>query len=579
MSVEPSFGELKSDKDSIKAPPPEAPFRIVVLGDFSGRASRGEVGDSDDIANRKSFKIARDNFDDIMKKVGVKLSLKDLHDGETAELEFNTLEEIHPDTICEQVSKFNDLDSDDQGKLLSSILHHPHFQGIESAWRGLYWLLARVKEIRQVQGVLVDISQEELIADVMAQDNLTKSGLYRMLVEKPAAKIDGQPWSVLIGLYTFKLTGQHLNALCRMGKIAREAAAPFLAAAPVEVSSKDWEMAIEVQPLWSALRKRPEAAMIGLAMPHFLLRLPYGSNTKSIEKFEYEEWTGPKDANGYLWGNPALGCACLLAMSFAKEGWAFKAGKQLELAEMVMHTYTDEDDDRVGRMAEAMLTRKEGEKIAPLGLMNFVCSKNRDIIELVRFQSLGEPAKGQSLVELLAQWGQKGAIKLPPLSTKMGVGGPSATAVGGAAPPPPKAAASAAKEEASEETAEEETPAEESAADEAPAEEAAAEEKPAEEEMDPELAALMKQLEGGGDEAPAAEEKKEEEKPAEEEMDPELAALMKQLEGGGDEAPAAEEKKEEEKPAEEAPAEEEMDPELAALLKQLEGGEETPPAE
>jgi len=75
------------------------------------------------------------------------------------------------------------------------------------------------------------------------------------------------------------------------------------------------------------------------------------------------------------------------------------------------------------------------------------------------------------------------------------------------------------------------------------------EEPPKEEEyqMDPELAALLKNLEA-----------KEEPKPEEDAMDPELAALLKNLEA-----------KEEPKPEEDA-----MDPELAALLKNLEPKEE-----
>src|SRR5262249_51993575 len=156
--------------------------------------------------------------------------LTDLPDDTTAELKFGALDEIHPDVVYDQVSKFGDLDSDDQTKLMSAIMHHPHFQGAESAWRGLYWLLARVKAFRQVQGVLVDISKEEFVGDLLANDDLTKSGLYQMLVEKPAAKIDGQPWALLLGLYEFNFTGDDLNALGRMAKIAREAAAPFLAA-------------------------------------------------------------------------------------------------------------------------------------------------------------------------------------------------------------------------------------------------------------------------------------------------------------------------------------------------------------
>lgn len=583
MAVEISFGELKGAKESVKAPPPETPFRIVVLGDFSGRANRQEVGSSDDIAGRKSYKIGRDNFDDIMGKVGVKLELPGVDKGDKHVLKFNGIDDFDADSVCAQVDKINDLDEDDQTKLLAGLLHHPDFQGVESAWRGLWWLLARIKEFRQVQAVLMDVSQAEFTADLLGSEDLTKTGLYQLLVEKPAAKVDGQPWALLVGLYNFEITGQNANVLGRMAKIAREAVAPFLASVPVAVADKDWKFPDEVFPNWEALRQLPEAPVLGLAMPRFLLRLPYGANTKSIDKFEFEECPDPKDLGVYLWGNPALLCACLIAQSFAKDGWTCKAGSVLDLPEMVMHVYTDEDDDRVSRMAEAMLARKEGEKIAPLGFMNFICSKNQDVMQLIRFQSLGQPAKGQTLVELMGQWGQKGAVKLPPSSSKppisakvevKGDGEPAAPAKAAPGKSAPAKAAKAAPppdEETHEEEAahEEETPAEEASAEETPAEEAPAEEaaEPAAggDETDPELAALMKQLEGGDD---AAKEPDAEEKPAggDEEMDPELAALMKQLEGGGDDAAKDEGKKEEKA------GDEEMDPELAALMKQLEEG-------
>ena len=579
MAVEISFGELKGAKESVKAPPPETPFRIVVLGDFSGRANRQEVGSSDDIAGRKSYKIGRDNFDDIMGKVGVKLELPGVDKGDQHALKFKGIDDFDADPVCAQVDKINDLDEDDQTGLLAGLLHHPDFQGVESAWRGLWWLLARIKEYRQVQAVLMDVSQAEFAADLLGSEDLTKTGLYQLLVEKPAAKVDGQPWALLVGLYSFDLTGQNANVLGRMAKIAREAVAPFLASVPVEVADKDWKFPDEVFPNWEALRQLPEAPVLGLAMPRFLLRLPYGANTKSIDKFDFEECPDPKDLSVYLWGNPALLCACLIAQSFAKDGWTCKAGSVLDVPEMVMHVYTDEDDDRVMRMAEATLARKEGEKIAPLGFMNYICSKNQDVMQLIRFQSLGQPAKGQTLVELMGQWGQKGAVKLPPSSSKppvsakvelKGDGEPAAPAKAAPGKSAPAKAAKAAPPP-DEETHEEEAAAEEAPAEETPAEEAA---EPAaaggDEETDPELAALMKQLEGGGDDA--GKEPDAEEKPAggDEEMDPELAALMKQLEGGGDDAGKEDKQEKPEEPA--AGGDEEMDPELAALMKQLEGG-------
>ncbi|MBL8800015.1 MAG: type VI secretion system contractile sheath large subunit [Planctomycetia bacterium] len=585
MAVEVAFGELKGAKEAVKAPPPETPFRIVVLGDFSGRANRGEVGSADDIGARKSYKIGRDNFDEIMVKVGVSLELPGVDKGEKHKLEFKCLDDFDADAVCQQVDQINDLDEAEQNELLARLLHHPDFQTVESAWRGLWWLLARIKEVRSVQAVVMDVSQAEFTADLLGNEDLTKTGLYQLLVEKPAAKVDGQPWALLVGLYNFEVSGTNANVLGRMAKIAREAVAPFLAAVPVAVADKDWKTPDEVFPNWEALRQLPEAPMLGLAMPRFLLRLPYGPNTKSIDKFDFNECPDPKDLGVYLWGNPGLLCACLLAQSFAKDGWPCKAGTLLDLPGMVMHVYTDEDDDRVSRMAEAMLARKEGEKIAALGFMNFICSKTQDVMQLIRFQSLGQPAKGQTSVDLMGQWGQKGAVKLPPSSSKPAITAKVELKGDGEPPAPAKAAAAAAPsaakagkpKKAAPPPEDDEVPAEEAHEDEAPAEEAHEEEAAApaggDEEMDPELAALMKQMEGGGDDDAAKEEKSDDKPAGEEEMDPELAALMKQLEGGGDDAAKDEDKKEdtEEKPA---GGDEEMDPELAALMKQLEGGDD-----
>ena len=45
-------------------PEPEAPFRIAVIGDFSGRANRGVCGGRDDLATRLVQLVDIDNLDE-----------------------------------------------------------------------------------------------------------------------------------------------------------------------------------------------------------------------------------------------------------------------------------------------------------------------------------------------------------------------------------------------------------------------------------------------------------------------------------------------------------------------------------
>ncbi len=514
MSDVPTFGVLESDGSAPEAPKSDTPFRIAVLGDFSGRANRGEA-DPGDLAGRKLLKVDRANFDDAVASLAPALRLP-LDDGQTAELRFASLDDFHPDQVFDKVERFQDLyDSDERSALMNALLHHPAFQALESAWRGLDWLLRRVKEDETVQVVLVDVTFDELAADLNASEDLSACGLYRVLIEKATQGPKGQPWAVLVGLYLFEPTPAHVGVLGRLARIARQASTPFLAAAPARVFDKTFVIPEAAAPAWEALRQLPEAALVGLAAPGFLLRLPFGDDTKSIDRFSYEEFSTRPGGKVYLWGNPALACAALLAQSYAQKGWGFKPGVVTELGSMPLHTYTQDDDTEVTLM-EVWVTTQMSEKASRHGFMTLLPVKNRDTVQLARFQGLALAAKG-----LAGRWDQGAGVprpvssKRPPLTVSINpTAGPAPEAPPPPAPPP-------AAEEPAPEAPPEEVPA---AADEFSA-------PPAEESVAPE--APMADLGGDVPAEPPAEEAPAEPAPeaaAEGEIDPEIAALLKQLE-------------------------------------------------
>jgi len=59
---------------------------------------------------------------------------------------------------------------------------------------------------------------------------------------------------------------------------------------------------------------------VALALPHFLLRIPYGPDTKPVKGFNYREDTTAGDGN-FLWGNAAFAFASRITDSFAKYRW------------------------------------------------------------------------------------------------------------------------------------------------------------------------------------------------------------------------------------------------------------------
>jgi type VI secretion system protein ImpC len=277
-----------------------------------------------------------------------------------------------------------------------------------------------------------------------------------------------QPCAVFVGHYLFEPAAEHAVLLGRLAKLADRASATFLTTLHPKVLDKSFTWGGDNAPAWQALRDLPEATRMGVAMPRFLLRLPYGDSTQSIDKFSYEELPLPPDKAHYLWGNPAIACAALLAQAFHQQGWAFKPGAATAIDNLPLHVYTVDDEQEV-TLGETWLVRVQAEQLVKQGIMPVLCVRDQATMQLARFMSVAQPAKNQVCSDLQGPWTQ--AVAAAP---------PAPPAAPAATPETPAAAAQPAPQASA-----------------APAEPAApaAAEAPAEEEMDPDLAALLKQLE------------------------------------------------------------------------------------
>ena len=71
---------------------------------------------------------------------------------------------------------------------------------------------------------------------------------------------------------------------------------------------------------WQEFRNSEDAKYVGLALPQFLLRAPYGADTVPVKSFSYTE-TANGNTQNFLWGNAAFAFASRLTESFAKYRW------------------------------------------------------------------------------------------------------------------------------------------------------------------------------------------------------------------------------------------------------------------
>ena len=101
-----SFGSMMQPPlDLAKSPR----FRIALMGDFSGRAAKGEVEIGADLAKRRPIKLDVDTLDKVIAGFATTLVLPIGKKGQGIEVELTSIDDLHPDELFEKVEMFAEL--------------------------------------------------------------------------------------------------------------------------------------------------------------------------------------------------------------------------------------------------------------------------------------------------------------------------------------------------------------------------------------------------------------------------------------------------------------------------------------
>ncbi len=212
---------------------------------------------------------------------------------------------------------------------LDEVLHHPTFQKLESAWRGLKLVVDRTDFRENVRINIVNCSKEDLLTDFEDAPEVVKSGLYKTVYSGEYGQFGGEPYGAMVANYEFSAGPQDIALLQKVASVASMAHAPFIASTAPKMfgldsyqklpNMKDLKSVFEGPQYakWQSFRESEDARSVGLCVPRFLLRLPYGSATVPVKAFGYEE-SVKGNHEAYLWGSSAFAFATKLADSFAK---------------------------------------------------------------------------------------------------------------------------------------------------------------------------------------------------------------------------------------------------------------------
>ena len=251
--------------------------------------------------------------------------------------------------------------------------------------------------MRWLQIVLYDVSAEELAADLASAELLEESGLYGMLVEKPAMDADQGRFAAVVGLYGFELSPPHADLLGRLAQIAAASGAPFLTSVdPDALQTPMHEQHALTRTAWTALQALPASAYLGLATVRFLLRMPYGKKSDPIDAFAFEEFTREAGLSGMLWANPAVGAGLLLAQGWEKAGAKMKPGAVSVIGDVAYYVYTAPDGDQVALpCTERHWSERQVTQALAYRTMPMVSLRGRPEVRLAGVTSLaGAPIAG-----------------------------------------------------------------------------------------------------------------------------------------------------------------------------------------
>jgi type VI secretion system protein ImpC len=277
---------------------------------------------------------------------------------------------------------------------LDEILHNQNLQRMESAWRSLKLLVDKTDFRENNRIEILNISKDDLIEDFDTAPEITKSGLYKTVYTAEYGQFGGKPYGAIIGNFDFDPGPQDMALLQKIASVSAMSHAPFIAAASPKFFDKDAKSFTSLPNLkdikaimegpqyikWRSFRESEDSRYVGLTLPRFLLRLPYGPDSSPVKSFNYDERVTSSHEH-YLWGNTAFAFATRLADSYAKYRWCPniigpQSGGAVE--DLPMHQFEAMGEIQTKIPTEVLISERREYELADEGFIALTMRKDSD---------------------------------------------------------------------------------------------------------------------------------------------------------------------------------------------------------
>jgi type VI secretion system protein ImpC len=292
---------------------------------------------------------------------------------------------------------------------VNAIIHHEDFQKMESAWRGLHYLVNNTETDEQLKIRVMNISKTDLHKTLKRYKGTSwdQSPIFKKVYEEEYGQFGGEPFGAIVGDYYFDQSPPDVELLSEMAKISASAHSPFIVgASPALMQMDSWQELSNPRDLtkifstpdyagWRSLRESPDSRYLAMCMPRFLSRTPYGVKTNPVEEFAFEEDTGSADHSKYAWSNAAYAMAVNINRSFKTYGWCsrirgIESGGAVE--NLPTHSFpTDDGGVDMKCPTEISISDRREAELSKNGFMAMIHRKNSDFAAFIGAQSLQKP--------------------------------------------------------------------------------------------------------------------------------------------------------------------------------------------
>ena len=256
---------------------------------------------------------------------------------------------------------------------VNAIIHTEEFQQIESAWRGLHYLVFNSETDSTLKIRVMNVSKAEIYRNLRLYPGARwdQSPLFKAVYEAEFGQLGGEPFGSIIGDYYFSHLPTDVQLLRDLSKVFGSAHAPFFAGAdPTLLGMDSWTELANPRDIgkifdtpdyaaWRGLRDQDDSIYVGLCMPRVLARLPYGAKSEPVEEFAFEEDTDGHKGEKYAWMNAAYAMAVNVNRAFKEWGWCTRIrGVQSggEVINLPTHTFPTDDGGVEDSPSESILS-------------------------------------------------------------------------------------------------------------------------------------------------------------------------------------------------------------------------------